>query len=145
MTRTNALDFPLFTRGTVGFDRLFNELDRQFSNSVGTSYPPYNISRVGENDYEITLAVAGFSTENIEVEQNQNLLKVKGSSEEKEEDSGREYLHRGIASRSFERSFTLANHVNVTDAAVKDGMLTISLTREVPEELQPRKIAITTK
>jgi molecular chaperone IbpA len=137
MTR---LDLPTIARGTVGFDRLFNEVDRMFANSVSTGFPPYNIVLVDDNKYEVTLAVAGFSMDDIEITQDGNVLRVEGTTPEAEDVT---YLHKGIAARSFKREFALADHVRVESADLENGMLTIALVREVPEALQPKKIAIT--
>mgnify|MGYP003404391655 CR=1 FL=1 len=126
---------PLF-RSTVGFDRLFDMLE----NSVRTDWPPYNIEKKSENEYRITMAVAGFGKEDVEIEVKENTLSIRG--EKKEADTERTFLHRGIASRAFERRFQLADHVEVRGADVKDGLLSVDLEREVPERLKPRLIEI---
>lgn len=125
----------------VGFDRMFNELDRlmQVSATSNGGYPPFNLEKTGDNSYRITLAVAGFTDAEIDVTQKENTLTVSG--EKKEEDKG-EYLHRGIATRSFTRQFVLADHVDVKTAGLKDGLLIIDLEKHVPEELKPRKIPL---
>ncbi|MFZ1679788.1 MAG: Hsp20 family protein [Rhizobiaceae bacterium] len=134
-------DFSPFYRSTVGFDRLFNMLDTASQPDTAQSYPPYNIERTGEDAYRITMAVAGFGEDEILVETNRNALLVKGE-KAAEEKGEREFLYRGIAGRSFERRFQLADHVHVTAAELKNGLLHIDLKREIPEELKPRKIAI---
>jgi Molecular chaperone (small heat shock protein) len=132
---------PLY-RSTVGFDRLFSLLD-QASNSEASaqSYPPYNIERTGENEYRITMAVAGFSDRDIAIETRQNLLSIKAEKGETAEAAG-EVLYRGIAARSFERRFQLADHVEVKGASLENGLLHIDLKREIPEAAKPRQIPI---
>jgi molecular chaperone IbpA len=129
---------PLY-RSTVGFDRVFDMLDSA-SKVESNGYPPYNIERIDENDYRITLAVAGFSEEELEVEIHENTLKITGS--RSDADTGREFLYQGIAGRSFERRFELADHVLVAGASLVNGLLNIDLKREIPEAMKPRKIAI---
>jgi len=137
--RTYNLDLtPLFC-STVGFDRIGGLLDTAF-NSEAPSYPPYNIEKVANDQYRITMAVAGLNESDLDITQNNNTLIVTGDQEKDEVDS--KYLHRGIATRAFERQFELADHVNVTNAGLENGLLVIELKREVPEELKPRKIAI---
>jgi len=133
---------PLY-RSTVGFDRLFSMLDQVsgFDNS-GSSYPPYNIERTGENAYRITLAVAGFSDKDISIEAKQNTLTVKGEKQAKADEKKGEVLYQGIAARAFERVFQLAEHVQVTGAALENGLLHVDLVREVPEAMKPRQVAI---
>lgn len=131
---------PLY-RSTVGFDRLFSMLDSMGQVDNGSSYPPYNIERTGENDYRITMAVAGFSEKDLTIEVKDATLIVKGE-KVNEPEEGREVLYRGIASRGFERRFQLADHVRVVGAALEHGLLHVSLKREVPEELKPRTIEI---
>ena len=131
---------PLY-RSTVGFDGLESMLDQvaDFDNEA-TNFPPYNIERLTENEYRITMAVAGFGKEDVEIEVKENSLSIRG--EKKEVDTERSFLHRGIASRAFERRFRLADHVEVRGADVKDGLLSVDLEREVPERLKPRTIEI---
>ena len=132
---------PLY-RTTVGFDRLFSMLDSLAgAEAGGQTYPPYNIERTGENAYRITMAVAGFGEDDLDIESKENVLTVRG---EKDETKGgnREVLYRGIAGRSFERRFQLADHVEVTGASLENGLLHIDLVRELPEAMKPRKIAI---
>ena len=136
------VDFSPLYRSTVGFDRLFSLLDTLGQPDAGQSYPPYNIEKTGENAYRITMAVAGFSEEEIQIEVHRNSLSVKAEKSEETAEDGTETLYRGIASRAFERRFQLADHMEVRGAALKNGLLHIDLKREVPEELKPRKIAI---
>ncbi len=131
---------PLF-RSTIGFDRLSRALDTAFQHDARVQgYPPYNIEKVDETGYRITMAVAGFGEDDLEVTQSENTLIVRGKVE-KDEDEGR-VLHRGIAARSFERRFQLADYIEVRDANLVNGLLHISLVREVPEAMKPRTIAI---
>jgi molecular chaperone IbpA len=135
------IDFTPLYRSTVGFDRLFNLLDSVTGFDENTpAYPPYNIERLGETEYRITMAVAGFGQDEINVEVKEQGLTVTGA--KKAEDKERQFLHRGIAARSFERRFQLADHVEVKGADLKDGLLHIDLVRNVPERLKPRSIAI---
>jgi len=135
------IDFSPLYRSTVGFDRLFNLLDQVTGfDQAPTTYPPYNIERLGENEYRITMAVAGFGQDEIKVDVKEQTLNVSGA--KKAEEKGREYLHRGIAARTFERRFQLADHVEVKGADLQDGLLHIDLVRNVPERLKPRSIAI---
>jgi molecular chaperone IbpA len=136
------VDFSPLYRSTVGFDRLFSLLDTLGQPDAGQSYPPYNIEKTGENAYRITMAVAGFSEDEIQIEVHRNALSVKAEKNEETAEDGTETLYRGIASRAFERRFQLADHMEVRGAALKNGLLHIDLKREVPEELKPRKIAI---
>ncbi|GLK65969.1 Hsp20 family protein [Paracoccus kondratievae] len=129
---------PLY-RATVGFDRMVDVMDRALSADIA-SYPPYNIEKTGENSYCISLAVAGFSADDLNVEVRDGAVIVSGR--KAAEDENRTFLHRGIATRAFERRFTLADHVRVEGASHADGMLNIDLVREVPEALKPRRIEI---
>ena len=137
------VDFSPLYRSTVGFDRLFTMLDSLGAPDNGQTYPPYNIERTGTDAYRITMAVAGFGEDELSIEAKRNALTVKGEKVEEEKAEGSEYLHRGIASRAFERRFQLADHVEVAGAALKNGLLHIDLKREIPEEMKPRKISIT--
>ena len=137
------VDFSPLYRSTVGFDRLFSMLDTLGQPDAGQSYPPYNIERTGEDAYRISMAVAGFSDEEISVEAHRTVLTVKGERKDESGGEGSEVLYRGIAARAFERRFQLADHVNVVGASLKNGLLHIDLKRTVPEELKPRKIAVT--
>ena len=133
-------DFAPLYRSTIGFDRLFNMLDSVSGSGEEVGYPPYNIERLGENRYRITMAVAGFGRDDIKIESKDTALTVRG--EKKPETDGREFLHRGIAQRSFERRFQLADFVEVTGADLKDGLLHVDLQRNLPERMKPRTIAI---
>ncbi|MGB5077446.1 MAG: Hsp20 family protein [Sphingorhabdus sp.] len=137
----HRFDFTPYRRNTVGFDRLFELLENSGRSSQNENYPPFNIERTGENEYQVTVAVAGFKPEEIEIMAQQNTLIVSGSKDGESNDN-RDFLHMGIASRNFERKFQLADHIHVTSANMADGLLLISLVREVPEALKPRKIAI---
>lgn len=133
---------PLF-RSTVGFDHLSRVLDNAFKlDERSLSYPPYNIAKLSEDEYEITMAVAGFKPGELNVVAQQNVLTVTGSTEEKEEKSEKTFLHKGIATRSFERKFSLADHVKVEGADLSDGLLTLRLKREIPEASKPKVITI---
>ncbi|WP_350335949.1 Hsp20 family protein [Coralliovum pocilloporae] len=134
-------DFSPLYRSTVGFDRLFSMMDQIADKDTAQSYPPYNIERTGEASYRITMAVAGFSSDDLGIESHQNTLTIKGSKAD-EDGEGRTYLHRGIASRAFERRFQLADHVEVRAASMENGLLHLDLVREVPEALKPRSIPI---
>lgn len=138
----NRFDFTPYRRSTVGFDRLFDLLENNARANGGDNYPPFNIERRGEDAYRITLAVAGFKPDDIEITAQQNLLVVGGR---KPETSGGEFLHVGIAQRGFERRFELADYVRVDGANLEDGLLTIDLVREVPEAMKPKKIAVGTQ
>lgn len=134
-------DFSPLYRATVGFDRIADLMDRALSADVAQpAYPPYNIEKTAENAYRISVAVAGFSADELNVEVKEGVLLV--AARKAAEEHGKTYLHRGIATRAFERRFTLADHVKVTGASHADGMLHIDLVREVPEALKPRRIEI---
>lgn len=134
---------PLF-RSTVGFDHLSRMIDNAFKMDERTaqSYPPYNIAKLSDDEYEITMAVAGFKQSELNVVAQQNTLVVTGASAEKEEKEGKTYLYRGIGTRSFERKFSLADHVKVVDAQMADGLLSLKLVREIPEASKPKVITI---
>ena len=136
-----AVDFSPLYRSTVGFDRLFSMLDGISSPDQGQTYPPYNIERTGENAYRITMAVAGFDETELSIETREHLLTVRGEKND-ETPQDREFLYRGIAKRAFERRFQLADHVEVREASLKNGLLHINLVREIPEAMKPRRIAI---
>ena len=135
-----TIDFSPLYRSVVGFDRLAALLDAAAAQEGGSGYPPYNIERTDENAYRIEIAVAGFRPEELNIEVKENLLTVQGR--KTANDDQRQYLHRGLAERNFERRFQLADYVVVTDAGLADGLLSISLKRELPEALKPRTIAI---
>jgi len=134
-----TFDFTPLYRSTVGFDRLFDMLD----SGIRSDWPPYDIEKLGDDQYRISMAVAGFAADEIELTQQGNSLLVSGAKAQAE-DRADAFLHRGIANRNFKQSFSLADHVKVTDASLENGLLSISLTREVPEQLKPRRIAIGT-
>lgn len=134
------LDFAPLYRSAIGFDRLMDLLQNTAQGELSDNYPPYNIEKTGEDSYRITMAVAGFTPEEISITAQQNLLLVAGAKPGEERD--RLYLHRGIAARGFERRFELADFVKVTGANLENGLLSIDLTREVPEEMKPRRIEI---
>lgn len=131
-----TFDFTPLYRSTVGFDRLFDMLD----SAARPDWPPYDIEKLGDDEYRISMAVAGFSSEEIELTQEGNTLLVAGAKKQAEDRS--DFLHRGIANRSFKQSFSLADHVKVTGAKLENGLLSIDLVRELPEQLKPRRIAI---
>jgi molecular chaperone IbpA len=133
-------DFSPLYRMTVGFDRLFDMLDQVSQFEPMTNWPPYNVEKQGDDQYRITMAVAGLSPDEIEVTQQENTLVISGK---KRQDNGQgEILHRGIATRAFKQSYSLADFVKVVSAKLENGLLTVELKREVPEELQPRRIPI---
>ncbi|NOD65502.1 MULTISPECIES: Hsp20 family protein [unclassified Ruegeria] len=136
-----TFDFAPLHRATIGFDQIADMMDRVLTNDVAQpSYPPYNIEKTDADTYRISVAVAGFSEADLSVEVKENSLVVAGK--KAAEDKDRSYLHRGIATRAFERRFALADHVRVTGASHENGMLNIDLKREVPEALKPRRIEI---
>jgi molecular chaperone IbpA len=133
---------PLY-RSTVGFDRLFSMLDNVAGyDTAAPGYPPYNIERTGENTYRISIAVAGFSDPEISIVAKENVLTIKGEKQAKTEENKGEVLYQGIAARTFERTFQLAEHVEVKGASLENGLLHVDLVREVPEAKKPRQIAI---
>ena len=136
-----TVDFSPFYRSTVGFDRLFNRLDGLVGQEA-KSYPPYNIEKVGDNAYRISIAVAGFAESDIVIESKENSLSIKGAKAPEGEDNKREFLHRGIAERAFELRFQLADYVEVQGATLENGLLHLELKRELPESKKPRTIAI---
>jgi molecular chaperone IbpA len=136
----NRFDFTPYRRSTVGFDRLFDLLENHARNNSGENYPPFNIERRDEDSYRITLAVAGFRPDDIDITAQQNLLVVQGR--KRDDESSGQMLHLGIANRGFERRFELADYVRVANADLADGLLVIDLVREVPEAMKPKKIAL---
>lgn len=139
-----AFDLSPLYRASVGFDQMADLMDRMLANDVGkASYPPYDIEKTADDAYRISIAVAGFSDDDLSVEVRDQSLVVRARKKEEGRDEGRAFLHRGIATRAFERRFHLADHVRVSGASHVDGMLHIDLVREVPEALKPRRIAIT--
>jgi len=137
----NRFDLSPFRRSTVGFDRIFDLLEGQARQNAGDNYPPFNIERRGQDAYRITVAVAGFRAEDLDITAQQNLLVVVGKKRDDAADSG-EMLHLGIANRGFERRFELADYVRVDGADLADGLLKIDLVREIPEAMKPKKIAV---
>jgi len=137
----SRLDFTPYRRTTVGFDRLFDLLESQVRNNAGDNYPPFNIERTGEYDYRITLAIAGFRPQDIDITAQQNLLTIQGKKRE-DADTSNQMLHVGIANRGFERRFELADFVRVRNADLADGLLVIDLVREVPDAMKPKKIMV---
>lgn len=136
----NTIDLTPLYRNSIGFDRLASLLDSALrTDSVAPGYPPYNIEMLGENRYAITLAVAGFEQSELELTVEKGVLTVRGKKAKEDE---RKYLHQGIANRAFERKFNLADYVEVTGADLQNGLLTISLVKEIPEAMKPRTIAI---
>ena len=136
----SRLDFTPYRRSTVGFDRLFDLLENQVRNNGGDNYPPFNIERRGQDSYRITLAVAGFRDEDLDITAQQNLLVIQGRKRDERVDG--EMLHVGIDNRGFERRFELADYVRVEQADLQDGLLIIDLVREVPEAMRPKKVQI---
>ena len=132
---------PLF-RSAIGFDRLSRLVDSARAASEGSAYPPYNIEKTGDDAYVLTMAVAGFAPEDLEITAQDNVLTVSGKAAPATSEQERRYLHRGIAGRAFERRFVLADHILVEGADLANGLLHVSLKREVPEALKPRRIAI---
>jgi molecular chaperone IbpA len=141
MTQLTRFDTHALNRALLGFDNLFDNFEQRFANQINSSYPPYNILKHSEDSYEIEVAVTGFAPEDITVEIDQNQLIVKGQ-RTKDEDSETQYLHRGLATRDFTRSWTLAEHMEVGEGRIKNGVLTVALTRQVPEALKPRVLKI---
>ena len=138
----SAFDFAPFRRSSVGFDRLFDMLENNGTGNGAENYPPFDLIRSGENEYRIELAVAGFKPDEIDITAQQNVLIVTGRKKDETEQRGSEYVYRGIATRSFERRFALADHIQVRGADLKDGLLSVDLVREIPEAMKPRKIEI---
>lgn len=137
-----GFDLTPYRRSTVGFDRLFDLIENNARLSQSDNYPPFNIERLSEDRYRVTLAVAGFRTDEIDITAQQNLLQVSGRKEETLANDRAKFVHVGIANRSFERRFELADFVRVEKAELADGLLVIELVREVPEAMKPKKIAI---
>ncbi|MEZ2409259.1 Hsp20 family protein [Bosea sp. RCC_152_1] len=136
-----TFDFTPLFRSSIGFDRMLNALDAASRVEPINNWPPYDIAKMGEDDYRITMAVAGFSQDELTVTQEQNMLMVSGQKVGENDDR---YLHRGIPGQAFQRRFELADHVKVVDASLLNGLLTIDLKRELPEEMKPRRIEIAT-
>src|SRR5271157_1315730 len=136
-----TFDFAPLYRSTVGFDRMFSMLDQLDGVEGLSNYPPYNIERTGENAYRISVAVAGFTDADLSIETKENRLAIRGEKQTKEEETG-DVLYQGIAARAFERSFQLADYVEVKGASLENGLLHVDLAREIPEAMKPRAIPI---
>ena len=142
----SAFDFSPFRRSTVGFDRLFDMLENNTFGQTHENYPPFDLIKLGDNEYRIELAVAGFKPDELDITAQQNVLIVSGRKSDEAEGGnspgGSDYIYRGIATRSFERRFALADHIQVKAADMKDGLLSVDLVREIPESMKPKKINI---
>lgn len=134
-----TVDFTPLYRNAIGFDRLFDMMEAGAAKNASNGYPPYNIEQKDENKYRITMAVAGFAEEQLDITQKENVLIVRG---EHKSDEEKKYVYQGIAERNFERKFQLADYVKVIGATMENGLLHVDLEREIPEAMQPRKIAI---
>lgn len=144
--RNTTSDFSPLYRSFIGFDHLANLIDKASRADKQSSYPPYNIELMAEDKYRITMAIAGFSEQELDIESKQNPLIVTGTkTADKEANKDRSFLHQGIAERNFERKFQLGDHVKIIDASLENGLLHIDLEREIPEALKPRKISINKK
>ena len=141
----STFDLTPYRRSTVGFDRLFDLIENSARLQQSDNYPPFNIERVSEDSYRVTLAVAGFKADEIDITAQQNLLQISGRKEETSAEDRAKFLHLGIANRNFERRFELADFVRVENASLADGLLVVDLVREVPDAMKPRKIAINGK
>ncbi|GAA4650000.1 Hsp20 family protein [Kistimonas scapharcae] len=138
--RTLDFDLSPLYRSAIGFDRIASLLENLNTSGNQNGYPPYNIELLGENDYRITMAVAGFTDDELDIESRENVLLIKGKKESEKPEN--KYLYQGIAERNFERRFQLADHVRITGANLENGLLHIDLVREIPEAMKPRKIKI---
>ena len=145
ITMRTSTDFSPLYRSFIGFDHLAGLMEKASRADKQSSYPPYNIELLSEDQYRITMAIAGFSEQELEIESNQNTLIVTGTKPSSNEKDSRKFLHQGIAERNFERKFQLGDHVKVIGAYMENGLLHIDLEREIPEALKPRKIAINGK
>jgi len=144
MNTLTKFDLTPFHRASVGFDRIFDILDRQSANTVSNTYPPYNIIKQGEDAFQIEIAVAGFCEDELDIQVKDHVLSVTGvTGEQKREGEVTTYLHKGISTRDFVRTFTLGEYVEVKSATFINGLLAINIKRELPEEAKPKKIAIT--
>lgn len=130
------------SRALIGFDSMFNTLERRYANQLTSNYPPYNVEKVTEDLYNISIAVTGFERDEILVEVERNQLSVQGSKKKSDDEAHRQFLHRGLAMRDFETAFALADHMKVVNAELSNGLLTISVQREIPEEAKPRLIDV---
>jgi molecular chaperone IbpA len=140
--RSSAFDFAPYRRSTVGFDRLFDMLENSSLGQGQENYPPFDLIKAGDNEYRIELAVAGFKPDELDITAQENVLIVSGRKKEEADGATSDYIYRGIANRSFERRFALADHIKVNGADMKDGLLMIDLVREIPESMKPKKIDI---
>jgi molecular chaperone IbpA len=141
MTQLTRYDVNALSKALVGFDRMFDDMDRRFATQLSSNYPPFNISKTAGNLYDIAIAVTGFDKEEITLQIESNELTVRGE-RKPVDDQEPEYLHRGLALRDFEKTFTLAEHMKVRKAEIKNGILLITIEREIPEEMKPRLIDI---
>jgi molecular chaperone IbpA len=141
MTQLTRYDVNALSKALVGFDRIFDDMERRFANQISSNYPPFNIAKMADNLYDISIAVTGFDKEEITVQVEANELTVRGERKTADQPEP-EYLHRGLALRDFERTFTLAEHMKVRKAEIKNGILLIQIEREIPEEMKPRVIDI---
>ena len=135
------IDPAALSRALIGFDTMFDQLERRFSTQVNNNYPPHTVIKIGDSDYEIQVAVSGFEKDEITVEVDQDQLVIRGE-RKKEDDIDVEYLHRGLATRDFVKSLTLAEHMEVGEAKIKNGILTVQIKRIIPESLKPRQIRV---
>jgi molecular chaperone IbpA len=142
MTQLVRFDQAALNRALIGFDQLFDSFESRFANQLTTNYPPHNVVKTDEDTYVIEMAVAGFKKNEIAVEVEQDLLTIRGEATAPNETAQRMYLHRGLSSRDFERTFSLAEHMIVKGAEIKDGILTITIERIIPEDKKPRLIDI---
>ena len=138
----SAFDFAPYRRSTVGFDRLFDMLENSSLGQGGENYPPFDLIKLGDNAYRIELAVAGFKPDELDITAQENVLIVSGRKKDEADEQASNYIYRGIATRSFERRFALADHIQVKGADMRDGLLAIELVREIPEAMKPKKISI---
>ena len=135
----SAFDFTPYRRSAIGFDRLFDMIEHNAASGSQENYPPFDLVKLGDDEYRIDLAVAGFKQGEIDITAHQNVLLVSGR---KNDSDNQDFVHRGIATRSFERRFALADHIQVRTADLKDGLLSVTLVREIPEAMKPRRIEI---
>ena len=138
----SAFDFSPYRRSSVGFDRLFDMLENSSLGGPQENYPPFDLIKLGDNDYRIELAVAGFKPDELDITAQENVLIVSGRKKDEADEQASNYIYRGIATRSFERRFALADHIQVKGADMRDGLLAIELVREIPEAMKPKKISI---
>jgi molecular chaperone IbpA len=139
-TQLTRFDINTLNKALIGFDRVFDEMERRFASQVSNNYPPYNIEKVSENEYDFSIAVTGFEKDEISVQVEMNELTIRG--ERKASDEGKEFLHRGLALRNFEKTLALADHMKIAKAEMKNGILSIRIVREIPEAMKPRVIDI---